>query len=236
MTGVVGVLPILFRNATTLDTFTVTVEAAEAQRVAVFAVPITAAWTTFPTSQGVCDDGQLAWLDEHGTRLVERFLVSVSNTADQGAMLSLKDFRGQGEAGAPVPTHIAVTCDQAGAGASNLRSASIDPSSGRVGVYVVESDPAAPPSPLVFNLAPGENGQFALSIRSSADFVGSIVFTEALGDESRLVTLPLGGDLDVPGTAPIRFTVKGGELACASVEDCSPADTIAALLRAAGAS
>ena len=236
VTGVVGVMPILFRNATTLDTFTVSVESAEAQRVAVFAVPITAAWTTFPTSQDVCDDGQLAWLEEHGTRLFERFLVSVSNTADQGAMLSLKDFRGQGEVSGSAPTHVAVTCDQAGAGASTLRSASVDPSSGRVGVYVVESDPGIPPSPLVFNLAPGENGQFALNIRSSADFVGSIVFTEALGDESRVVTLPLDGGLAVPGTAPIRFTVEGGELACAGVEGCTPADTIAALVRAAGVS
>lgn len=236
VTGVVGVMPILFRNATTLDTFTVTVEPAESSRIAVFAVPLTADWETFPTSQAVCDDGQLAWLEARGTRLVERFLVSVSNTADQGAMLSLKDFRGEGEASAPGPTHVAVTCDQAGAGASTLRSALVDPSSGRVGVYVVESDPSVPPSPLVFNLAPGENGQFALTLRSSADFVGSIVFTEALGDESRKVALPFDDDVELPGTASTRFTVKDGELACDGVEDCTPADTIAALLRAAGLS
>ena len=233
VTGVVGVMPILFRNATTLDSLTVSVEPVESQRIAVFAVPITAAWETFPTSQNVCDDRQLAWLEERGTRLTERFLVSVSNTADEGAMLSLKDFRGQGEVSATTPAHVAVTCDQAGAGPSNLRSALVDPSSGRIGAYV-DPETSAPAAPLVFKLAPGENGQFALNIQSSADFVGSIVFTEALGGASRIVPLPFEGDFDVPGTAPIRFTVQSGELACSGVEDCTPADTIATLLRAAG--
>lgn len=233
VTGVVGIWPLVFRNTTNLDSLTVAVQPAESPRSAVFAVPITAPWNTFPTSESFCDDAQLAWLEANGRRLVERFLVSVSNTADDGAMLSLKDFRGDGTASDPDPLHVAVTCDQAGAGASNLRSALIDPSTDRIGVYVA-SDPAQPVSPLVFNLAPGENGQFALSIRSSADFAGSVVFTEALGDETRLVTLPIDDGLDVPGTAAIRFTVQDGGLVCDAVEDCTPNDTITALLRAAG--
>lgn len=235
VTGVIGIWPLVFRNATTLDSLTVAVEPAESPRVTVFAVPITAAWNTFPTSESVCDPGQLAWLEANGARLTERFLVSVSNTADDGAMLSLKDFRGQGDASAPDPMHVAVTCDEAGAGASNLRSALIDPATDRIGVYVAP-DPAQPVSPLVFNLAPGENGQFALNIRSSGDFAGTIVFTEALGDDVRLVTLPIDRDLDVPGTATTRFAVVDGRLACEAVADCTPTDTIAALLRASGLS
>jgi hypothetical protein len=235
VTGVVGIWPLVFRNATTLDSLTVAVEPAESQRVAVFAVPVTASWDTFPASESVCDDQQLAWLEANGTRLTERFLVSVSNTADDGAMLSLKDFRGQGEASESPPLHVAVTCDQAGAGAANLRAAQIDPATDGIGVYVLP-DPGAPVSPLVFNLAPGENGQFALNIRSSADFEGSIVFSETLGDEARLVILPIDGGLDVPGTAAIRFTVQDGRLACEAVAECVPADTIAALLRVAGLS
>jgi hypothetical protein len=196
-------------------------------------VPITAAWDAFPASESVCDAEQSAWLEANGTVLVERYLVSVSNTADDGAMLSLKDFRGDGEASEPDPMHVAVTCDQAGAGPSNLRAALIDPSNGTIGVYVL-SDPEQPVSPLVFNLAPGENGQFALNIRSSADFTGSIVFAESLGDESRLVPLPLDGALDVPGTAATRFTVQDGRLVCEGEADCTPSDTLAALRRAAG--
>lgn len=234
VTGVVGIWPLVFRNATSLDSLTVSVEAADSQRIGVFAVPITAPWQTFPTSESTCDASQLAWLEANGTPLPERFLVSVSNTADDGAMLSLKDFRGEGEATGSVPLHVAVTCDQAG-GASNLRSALIDPSTDRVGVYVA-ADPSQPASPLVFTLAPGENGQFALSIRSSADFSGAIVFTEALGDQSRVVTLPIEGGLDVPGTASTRFTVHDGQLACEADADCTPAATIDALLQAAGAS
>lgn len=235
VTGIVSIVPLVFRNATTLDSLTVAVEPAESQRVAVFAVPITAAWETFPVSESVCDEQQLAWLETNGTRLAEQVLVSVSNTADDGAMLSLKDFRGEGTANEPDPIHVAVTCDQAGAGASNLRSALIDPATGRIGVYI-STDPAEPVSPLVFNLAPGENGQFALNIRSSADFAGTIVFTEALGDDTRVVSLPIEGGLNVPGTAATRFTVQDGQLVCEAVADCTPADTIAGLLRAAGLS
>jgi hypothetical protein len=236
VTGIVSIVPLVFRNATTLDSLTVAVQPAESQRVAVFAVPITAAWDTFPVSESVCDAPQLAWLEANGSRLAERFLVSVSNTADDGAMLSLKDFRGEGEVSVPNPLHVAVTCDQAGAGASNLRSALIDPATGGIGVYVAP-EPNAPVNPLVFNLAPGENGQFALNVRSSADFSGTIVFTEALGDDSRVVSLPIDGGVNAPGTAATRLTVRDGRLACeAALADCTAANTIAALLRAAGLS
>lgn len=233
VTGVVGILPFVFRNATTLDSLTIAVEPAEAHRSSVFAVPVTADWDSFPTSQSLCDDQQLGWLDANGTKLTERFLVTVSNVAGEGAMLSLKDFRGEGDVTEPDPIHIAVTCDQSGGGAGNLRAALIDPSTGRVGVYVPDNQ-SAPVAPLVFNVAPGENGQFALLIRSGSNFAGTVVFTEALGAETRTVELPIEGGINVPGTATTRFIVEGGQLVCDGIDDCVPADVIAMLRGAAG--
>ncbi|WP_395639702.1 hypothetical protein [Pseudolysinimonas sp.] len=232
ITGVISIVPFVFRDATTLDSLVVSVESVESDFAPTFAVPLTAAWAQFPVSASACDAAQLAWLDSNGTVLEERFLVSVANSAKEGAMMSLKDFRGDGEVVPAPPETVAVTCDQTGGGTSNLRAASLDPASGRTAVYV-QPDPTLPDNPLVFNLAPGENGQFAITLRSSADFRGSIVFVEALGTELREVTLPIG-DVDLPGTAPIRFTVEGGSLSCVAVENCTPSDVLAQLRIAAG--
>jgi hypothetical protein len=232
VTGVISIWPLLFANTTTLDSLTVTAESIESDLAPTFAVPLTADWSSFPASSSVCDATQLAWLEANGIRLEERFLVSVANAAKEGAMMSLKNFTGVGDVVAGPPTNVAVTCDQTGGGTSNLRAARLDPATGRTAVYV-QPDPSLPDNPLVFNLAPGENGQFAITLESSADFSGTIVFIEALGTETREVTLPIG-DVVLPGTAPIRFTVKDGGLACVAVEDCVPADILTTLKAAAG--
>lgn len=226
VTGVIGVWPLIFRDATTLDSLEISVESADSDLAPVFAVPVGAAWETFPTSASVCDAQQLAWLEQNGTRLAERYLVSVANSAHEGAMMSLKDFHGVGEVVAGPPTHVAVLCDQTGAGASNIRAAALDPGSGGNAVFQ-QPDPSLPDNPLVFNLAPGENGQFALSVRSTAAFSGTIVFVTALGTESREAELPVG-TLDLPGIAGIGFVIADGALAC-DIPDCTPADVLAAL-------
>jgi hypothetical protein len=228
ITGVVGVWPLLFRDATSLESLTISIASAESELAPVFAVPITVDWSTFPTSEATCDESQRSWLAANGTPLAQRFLVSVANVAAEGAMLSLKDFRGRGEVESVPVAHVAVTCDLSGAGESNIRSALLDPATGRTAVYV-QPNPDLPDNPLVFNLAPGENGQFALLVRSSADFSGDLVFTEALGGQTREIVLPIDGIDGFIGTAPTRFTVTDGRLACVGDAPCAPADVLAAL-------
>jgi hypothetical protein len=232
ITGVITIWPLIFANNTTLDSLTVSAESIESDPAPSFAVPLTADWESFPASASVCDAAQLAWLEANGTRLEERFLVSVANSASGGPMMSLKDFHGLGDVVAAPPTNVAVTCDQTGGGPSSLRSAKLDPATGLTAVYV-QPDPTLPDNPLVFNLAPGENGQFAITLQSSADFSGAIVFVEALGTQTREVTLPIG-DVNLPGTAAIRFTVTGGNLACLGLESCVPDEVLATLKTAAG--
>ncbi len=218
VTGVIGVWPLLVRDATSLDSLTVAVESAESELAPVFAVPLEAEWSSFPESAERCDAGQLDWLEANGERLARRHLVSVANVASEGAMLSLKGFRGDGEVTAPA-SHVAVTCDLTGAGESGIRTAVVDAASGGIAVYV-QPDPSLPDNPLVFNLAPGENGQFALLVQSSADFAGRIVFTESLGGQEREVELPLEGKVVLPGLVPERLTVSGGRLSCVSTSPC----------------
>lgn len=226
VTGVIGVWPLIFRDATTLDSLEVSVEPADSPLAPVYAIPVDVDWSTFPTSSSVCDADQLRWLTANGEVLAERFLVSVANSAKEGALLSLKEFHGVGEVVPGPPTHIAVVCDQTGAGASNLRSARIDPGSGSLAAYQ-QNDPSLPDDPLVFTLAPGENGQFVLFVRSSAAFTGHLAFLAALGTDTRQVELPTG-QLELPALAPVAFVVRDGLLAC-EIPDCDAATVIAGL-------
>jgi|GEM_PF-1643366 len=233
VTGVIGVLPILFRDATTPDSLTVSLQAAEAELVSTFAIPLTADWSGFPTSATGCTAEQQAWLESTGLLLHERYLVTVGNRAAEGATLSLKDFRGKGEAASTPPQAIAVVCDRSGSGAAGMRAAKLDPASGRTAVYE-QRDPSLPDNPLVFNLTPGESGDFALFVQSSADFTGELVFTASLGGESWPVTLPIEGGVKVPGLATQRLTVAGERLACIGSSECDPGKVIADLLAASG--
>jgi hypothetical protein len=226
ITGVISVWPLIFRDATTLDSLVLSVEPADSQLAPVFAVPVGSDWVSFPTSTSVCDAAQLAWLEANGTRLAERFLVSVTNSAHEGALMSLKEFRGVGSVVAGPPTHVAVVCDQTGAGTSNIRAAGLDPGADGVAAFQ-QADPTLPDDPLVFTLAPGENGQFALSVRSSAAFSGTIAFTAAVGTETRQVELPID-TLELPAVAPIGFVIIDGVLAC-DVPNCDPTTALARL-------
>lgn len=233
ITGVIGILPLLFRDVTTPESLTVAVESADAELAPVFAVPIDTDWSSFPAAVGSCTQEQLAWLDGAGRRLAERYLVSVGNAASEGAMLSLKDFRGEGQGASTPAQAVAVICDQTGSGGSALRAARVDPASGRTAVYA-QADPSLPDNPLVFNLAPGESGDFALLVQSSADFDGELVFTASLGSKTWTVTLPVNGGVSASGVAAQRFTVVDGRLACVGPDPCDPDQVLTELLVASG--
>ncbi|MFD5224180.1 hypothetical protein ACFWHT_01025 [Microbacterium sp. NPDC058342] len=233
VTGVISIVPLLVRDVTTPDSLAVTAESADAELAPVFAVPIGADWSDFPTSSGACSQEQQAWLDDVGTRLTERFMVSVGNRASEGATLSLKDFRGQGETASTSSEAVAVVCDRGGTGGSSMRAARVDPASGRTAVYA-QADPSLPDNPLVFNLAPGESGDFALLVQSSADFTGDLVFTVSVGSESWTAVLPVDGGVSVPGLAAQRFTISEGGLACVGTEPCDPHEVLQDLMLASG--
>lgn len=232
VTGVISILPIIFRDATDPESLNVSVESADAEFAPVFAVPLLADWASFPTATRACSAEQLAWLQSEGIPLRERYLVTVGNAAQEGATMSLAKFRGEGSVGGPA-TAVAVVCDQTGAGTPAMRAARIDPATGAGAAYVLP-DPSLPSNPLVFNLAPGESGQFALLVQSSAAFTGDLVFTGSVGKQTWQETLPLKGELDLPGVAEQRLAVVDGVLSCEGDMECDPAEVLAALVEAAG--
>lgn len=232
ITGVIGVLPFLFPDTTRPESLTVQVTPVVDEFSPAYAVPLTTDWSSFPRSTGRCSSAQRDWLQREGRPLAGRYLVSVGNTAGDGATMSLSAFRGKGAAGEPA-TAIAVVCDQAGAGAGSMRAAVLDPSTGQGAVYV-QRDPSLPTNPLVFNLAPGESGQFALVVQSSADFSGILVFTGSIGAHVWQQELPVPGGVSVPGVAQQRLVVSDGSLTCEEQPGCDVQATIAALMHEAG--
>lgn len=232
VTGVIGVVPFLFPDATRPESLTVRVTAVTDEFSPVYAVPLTTDWASFPISSGRCSSAQRSWLQREGTLLAGRYLVSVGNTAGDGATMSLSAFRGKGETGGPAGA-IAVVCDQSGAGAGNMRAAVLDPSTGQGAVYV-QRDPSLPTNPLVFNLAPGESGQFALVVQSSAAFAGTLVFTGSIGEHVWQQELPVPGGVSVPGVAQQRLIVSDGSLTCEGQPGCDVRTIIAALVDESG--
>lgn len=232
VTGVISVVPLLFPDTTTAESLTVSVEPVTEEFSPVYAVSITADWSTLPSSTTHCSPAQQEWLEREGTALPMRYLVSVGNGAGDGATMSLSGFRGKGESGAPA-TAVAVVCDRTGSGTGAMRAAVLDPATGEGAVYV-QRDPSAPKNPLVFNLAPGESGQFALLVQSSADFSGTVVFTGSVGDHVWQQELPVPGGIDVPGVAPERLLISDGSLTCESQPGCDVAAVISSLAKSSG--
>lgn len=232
ITGVISIVPILVRDATDPESLTVSVEPADSEFAPAFAVPLLADWSSFPGATQGCSPEQLAWLEAIGTPLHERYLVTVGNSAQEGATMSLAKFRGEGETGDPA-TAVVVVCDRTGAGSGAMRAARLDPATGAGAVYA-QADPSLPTNPLVFNLAPGESGEFALLVQSSAGFTGDLVFTASVGEQTWQEVLPVEGGLDVPGVAEQRLAVVDGALVCVGDAECDPSAVLSELAIAAG--
>ena len=58
----------------------------------------------------------------------------------------------------------------------------------------------SPETPLVYNLQPGESGQFVLLVLSQQSYSGEVGYTVVSGTESQSFALPLGLEFDFPGT------------------------------------
>lgn len=233
VTGVIGILPIVFRDATDAESLVIDVEPADAELAPVFAVPLSADWTTLPRSPGTCSSEQGDWLEAHGVRLPERYTVHVTNTAKEGATMSLSQFRGEGTAEEAPPQNIAVVCARTASTEPHMRVALLNPATGRIAVYL-QPAPFLVDNPLVVNIRPGESGDFGLLIRSSSDFDGRIVFRVAIAGDSDVRVLPIGDGLSAPGIVSQRLIVADGWLACADADaKCDPLAVIAESLAAA---
>jgi hypothetical protein len=221
--AIISIVPIFTKDQSRVDSLVVTATKFRPTEVMSFAVE-PANLAAFPAGiDDVCSPEQLAWLGEHGEPVQASYTVEIRNVASEGAMLSVSDIRGNGEAGAASDA-VLVECNTTGfAGNGKAARLSLDSS---VVAYFDNSIPGTdtegfPDSPVVYNLAPGEVGQFTVRLESRSRFTGSISMTVTSGRER--VAVPVTFDdgttsVDYPGTnspGGAYLTLRAGALVCA---------------------
>ena len=234
VTGVIGVWPILFRDASNFSSLTIAA-APYATGAAEFVLPAGTDVSTYPIGEAACSAAQLAWLTERAVPLERRWLLDLRNIASEGAMLALTRFEAVSEPAAG-DEGIRVVCDAAGT-ADRIQAARLTVDEpGATALFEASafgvSNEAIPDVPVAWNLAPGESGNLVLDLAAIAPTSGTVQVTVHSGTEQRIVAIE-GLAFTVPGMvdAGRRYLVAGAAgLECrvaGSEEPCDPAVLLA---------
>jgi hypothetical protein len=221
VTGIIAVIPILTRDATNFDSLRL--EGTALGGDLEYAVPTDADFASFPQgAAGLCDPAQQTWLEANGSRITTTFLVDVRNVASEGPMLALTRLRGSGDAGSD-PMLVKVLCSPTGASAVSMQAARLFVSDASQVAYFDKSafgqtQEGIPDSPVAWNLAPGETGQFALSLFPMQGFTGRLVLTAMSGTEQRDFTVL--DEISLPGLVRggLSYLAVDGSLVCVRID------------------
>lgn len=178
-----------------------------------WAIPPQALDIDFPndtSSSTVCGPEQLTWLETNGSPLDRRFQIDMRNTAKEGPILALIDFRTTSEPpesrGEP---QIRIRCGQSTQQPETIYFERFDadnPDAFARHVKIASKGLEQTPSfPSAYNLAPGASEQAIFELFSRYPASGTISVTTLSGEEER-VTEITGSDFSLP---PLLFS---GEL------------------------
>lgn len=202
ITGIISIWPILTRDASNFSHLVMAAEPVADGRTD-WAIPVDALDGEFPVDGSACGTQQLEWFRAHAQPLQRRFMLTVRNTATEGAMLALTDFRAsedaQGDRGTVM---IRAVCDPTGSLPSSMYYARLDADRSDTTARHVEVEAgapaeAAPQIPLGYNLAPGESGKISLELFSRQPAAGTVTVSVLSGTEEREETIE-GIDYDMP--------------------------------------
>lgn len=244
ITGVIAVLPIVFRDASSVQALTVEVNAYPATATE-WALPATSELTGFPSGEGdVCTPDQAAWLEDHAEPIVTHVIVEMRNRASEGAMLTVKDFAFTGERTSGAKRSLRVVCDTSPQDSIRAQPARLDATvDGGVAVFSASTFGARteglPDTPAAWNLAPGETGRMLVRVYGGSAAVGGLGATVLAGTEStalspdenavEIIVLPLIDD-------GLRYLRAGEGLRCIDERTDESADcTVEELLAASTA-
>ncbi len=201
--GVIAILPILTQNASGVDKLAVDVRPYRSDDVLLFMLPA-ASVGDFPVEEAAsdsCSPRQLEWLDRNATALPGYWFVTITNKATSGNVIGFRDIAGDAKDAGAAAEGLVVECDQGTA--NRLAAIVVDTGSGRSAYYDrsrMADAGESPETPLVYNLQPGESGQFVLLILSRQSYNGEVRYTVTSGTDSQSFALPLGSEVDFPGT------------------------------------
>lgn len=203
ITGVVSIVQVMDRDTSGLNTLELTASAV-ASDTNDFVV-VVSDLERFPASDQPCDATQLAWLSKNAEPFHHRFRVEMRNSASEGAMLALLDFRAELNDNDGVDSPIAqilVSCP-AEIPATAVRSAAlaVDESGATARFRPLRNTTqaqAAPDIPVSWNLAPGETGILDIELSAAQRSSGRLVVTALNGRDRSTVAIE-SSDFEVPG-------------------------------------
>lgn len=227
-TGVIGVLPILLRDATGLGSLEVTAAPFEAGPRE-FALAPDADLASFPAG-AACGPEQLAWLDANAEPLAHRLVLDMGNRASEGSMLALTAFRAETSAAAGDP-RVRVVCESLTPNVQSARLFVDQPSATAFFGGETLGGEGRPDSPVAWNLAPGENGTVVVDLLTATGVTGTLQLTAQSGKDSTTVDVD-GSDFALPPlvASGARYLLAGAEgLVCRSIDgsECTAADLLA---------
>jgi hypothetical protein len=251
--AVAGPLPDLVKEETEVENFKAT--PTNKRSVTQFVLPLDAPLETIPEgSNGYCTDPVLEWLRGHGREIPPYQRITIQNTAQEGAMLSIANVRAVEVAKRPSEPLMLFQCPDGGAG----DVAKLDLRLDRQAPADRVADDGSK-QPFVFNLEPGEQGVLELHLLGDMGntYSGRIEVDVTTAGRTETVRLPLNGGKDTfDRISPGRYArlvvnpgVRHGEFSCLTrspdavesgelgmdfeVASCSPED-IRARLAAVG--
>ncbi len=171
----------------------------------------------FEGGKDPCGTLQTGWLQDNTQQMQRNFTLNVRNSASEGPMLALTDFRstasGAEERG---PINVRLVCDPTGVLPHSLTFATVyadNPEQQSIITKIKASNQEhAPEIPLAWNLAPGESGTIPVSLSSRYPANGDLQTTVLSGDENRDIMIE-GSSFSVPAL------LAGGDMYLFSSED-----------------
>lgn len=212
---IIGIIPDLTRDPTNFGHLEVSASPAESV-AAEWAVPVDI--LDAELSDGACGSETQAWLQDNAVPLDRSISVDMRNSAKEGSMLALVDFRARSDVQADRgPLKIRLVCSQSGVPPTNVFYGALwadDPTKPTVVTQLeLGSEPGSAPSvPVAFNLGPGESGTMTFDLFSRNPSSGSIQATVLSGDEEQTVEFP-GSEFELPAL------LFGGEMYLFTSED-----------------
>lgn len=201
VTGVITVISILASDKTSFSHLEMTATVDE-RTASEWVLPLSALDTDSPDGSP-CGPEHIAWLEEHAERMERRLMLTVRNTAREGAMLALTDFRSDTPGAADRgPVGVRLVCDPSGVLPANLYYGRVDVDRPDLTARHIHIKPAgtavaAPEIPIAYNLAPGETGRIPIELFSRNPVQGAIEVTVLNRDEEQSLTIE-GSEFEMP--------------------------------------
>ncbi|ROP41923.1 hypothetical protein [Saccharothrix texasensis] len=160
-----------------------------------FVLPLDAPLADLPSEpSGYCSEPIIDWLSKIGKEIPPYQRISITNTAEEGAMLAISNVRAVDVRRYEPQPVMVFTCPDGGTGDNAVLHLRLDHDP-QAQLFNVDTGKTGP---FAFNLQPGEQGSIELHLLGDEgnSYSGRIVADVSTGGKTTTVDLPLNGGVD----------------------------------------